>query len=49
MVDVSKGLIIIIILLLIVRKLTFKYDQMRITSKIPKTINKSNKKTIYII
>ena len=29
-------LIIIILLLLIARKLTFEYDQMRVTSRIPK-------------
>ena len=33
-------IIIILLLLLIARKLTFEYDQMRVTSKILKTINK---------
>ena len=32
--------IIIILLLLIARKLTFEYDQMRVTSRYLKTINK---------
>ena len=38
--DMDSGfpflIIIIIIILLIARKLTFEYDQMRVTSKIPK-------------
>ena len=37
------------ILLLIARKLTFEYDQMRVTSKIPKNYKQKQKKTIYII
>ena len=43
-------LIIIIILSLIVCKLTFEYDQMRVTSKIPKNYKQNAiGKTIYII
>ena len=40
----STNKIIIIILLLIARKLTLEYDQMRVTSRIPKNYKKSFKK-----
>ena len=38
--DLNNNIIIIIILLLIARKLTFEYDQMRVTTRIPKNYKK---------
>ena len=43
-------LYMLIIIMLIAHKLTFKYDQMRVTSKIPKNYKQNAiRKTIYTI